>query len=183
MAGAVAVVGGVRERVGEARAAATLDRLPGTGALDWRRVDEQQLIVETRAVPGELADQALDHPGQSQPALVKCGPLRQPREQVAQTPGRDRQKPGIGRDPQQRLRDRERDDLRVGDPSTGVRCPPGQEIVHRAINSDQQQIEVGVHRGPPQGRRRLQSTVDFDLPAYVPVPNPTTPTPAVALLI
>jgi hypothetical protein len=59
----------------------------------------------------------------------------------------------------------------------------GQEIVHRAINSDQQQIEVGVHRGPPQGRRSIQNTVDFDLPAYVTFPNTTTTPTAVALLI
>ena len=85
MAGAVAVVGGVGERVGEARAAATLDRLKRAGALDRRGVDEQQLVVEAGAVARELADQALDHPGQSQPALVKRGPLRQLREQVRQT--------------------------------------------------------------------------------------------------
>jgi hypothetical protein len=134
-------------------------------------------------VPGELGDQALDHRAQSQPALVKRGPLRQVREQVREPPRRDRKKPRIGRDPHDRLRDRERDDLLISDLSTGVPGPLGQEIVHRAINSDQQQIEVGVHRGPPRDRRLIQNTVDFDLPAYVPFPNPTTPTPAVALLI
>jgi len=35
-------------------------------------------------------------------------------------------------------------------------------------SSDQQQIEVGVHRGPPEGRQLALSTADFDLPAYVP---------------
>src|ERR1039457_6906525 len=175
MAGTVAVVGGVGERVRGARAAATLNRLKRADTLDRRRVDEQQRVVEAGAVARELADQALDHPGQAQPALVKRGPLRQLREQVRQTSGRDREEPGIGRDPHDRLRDRERDDLCVEDSSSGVLPLFGQEIVHRAINSDQQQIEVGVHRGPPQGRRSVQDTVDFDLPAYVPFPNPTRP--------
>src|SRR3954454_21775275 len=73
-----------------------------------------------------------------------------------------------------RLGDAQRDDLLIGDPSTRVLGPLGQEIVDGAVNSDQQQIEVGVHRGPPQGRRlALQSTSDFDLLAYVPFPATT----------
>ncbi|HMH47597.1 MAG TPA: hypothetical protein VK538_07765, partial [Solirubrobacteraceae bacterium] len=59
---------------------------------------------------------------------------------------------------------------------------PGQEIVGHAVNSDQQQIEVGVHRGP------LGSAVGIEhrrlrLLRYVPFPGPTTTPTAVALLI
>jgi hypothetical protein len=180
--GAVAVVGGVGESVSETGLPATLDRLKRSGTLDRRGVHEQQLVVEAGTVARKLADQRLDHPRQPQPALVKRRPLRQFGEEMRKAPAGDRQEPGVRRDSHHCLRERERDDLRVRDPSTGVSLPFGQEIVHRAINSDQQQIEVGVHRGPPRGRRLIQNTVDFDLPAYVTFPTPTTTT-AVALLI
>lgn len=55
-------------------------------------------------------------------------------------------------------------------------------IIGHAVNSDQQQIEVGVHRGP-LGSAVTVSTADFDLPAYEPFPRPTTTSAAVALLI
>ncbi len=80
------------------------------------------------------------------------------------------------------LGDTQRDELRIGDPPSGVFCPSRQEIVHRAVNSDKQQIEVGVHRGPPKSQRSVFSTADFDLPAYNPSPNPKTTASAVALL-
>ena len=96
--------------------------------------------------------------------------------------GGDRQEPWIGRDSHDRLRDAQGDDLRVGDPATRVPRPLGQEIVRDAVNNREQQVEVGVHRGPPEGRRWLLSTADFDLRCYVPF-NTTTPPPAVALLI
>lgn len=57
-----------------------------------------------------------------------------------------------------------------------------QEIVRHAVNNCEQQVEVGVHRGPPEGRRWVTSTADFDLRCYVPF-NATTPPSAVALLI
>ena len=72
-----------------------------------------------------------------------------------------------------RLRDAQRDDLRVGDHAPGVLGRLGQEIVGRAENGNQQQVEVGVHRGP-LGRRRELSTADFDLLRYV--SYSTTPT-------
>jgi hypothetical protein len=68
-------------------------------------------------------------------------------------------------------------------PAPGVGGLRRQEIVDSAVNSDQQQIEVGVHRGPPQGRQLAQSTADFDLPAYVPFSTTTTDDQAVAQLI
>jgi len=69
----------------------------------------------------------------------------------------------------------------IGQDPLGVLGCFGQEIVSGAENSDQQQVEVGVHRGP-QGRRWRLSTADFDLPAYVTLP-PTGPSPAVKRLI
>src|ERR1700685_3528116 len=81
--------------------------------------------------------------------------------------GSDRQKPAVGRDSHDRLGDAERDDLRVCDASLGVPRPLGQEIVSRDINGSEQQVEVGVHRGPLWSAM-LQSTADFDPAAYKP---------------
>jgi hypothetical protein len=64
----------------------------------------------------------------------------------------DRQKAAIGRDSHDRLRDAERDDLRVCGATRGVVLPLRQEIVSRDENGREQQVEVGVHRGL-QGRR------------------------------
>jgi hypothetical protein len=50
------------------------------------------------------------------------------------------------------------DDLRVGHPATGVLRPLRQEIVSGAEHRNEQQVEVGEHRGPPLGRRRELST-------------------------
>jgi hypothetical protein len=94
-----------------------------------------------------------------------------------------RQELRIGAAVKHRLGDAQRDDLRVGDPSPGVGGSARQEIVDGAVNSDQQQIEVGVHRGPPGVDGWQQSTADFDLPAYVPFPTATTRHRAVAQLI
>jgi hypothetical protein len=55
------------------------------------------------------------------------------------------EEPPVRRDPHDRLRDTERDDLSVCDPSTSVPPPLGQEIVRRAINGDEKSVEVGVH--------------------------------------
>ncbi len=73
------------------------------------------------------------------------------------------------------------DDLRVGDPPASVSWPLGQETVHRAVNSCEQRVEVGVDRGP-LGSAVTFSTADFDLPAYLPFPDFAT-TQAVSPLI
>jgi hypothetical protein len=74
---------------------------------------------------------------------------------------RDRQEPAVGRNSHDRLRDTERDDLRVCDPSRSVPCSLGQEIVGRDEHGREQQVEVGVHRGP-LGSAMPMSTADFD---------------------
>src|SRR5579863_433645 len=146
VAGAVAVVSGVRERVGEARDTATLDRLAGASALDRRRVDQQQIVEEPGALAREMRDQRLDLRREAQPALVERVTRWQHREQVREPFDGDRQEPGIRRDPHDRLRDTQRDDLRVGDPAPRVPSSFGQEIIRDAVNNREQQVEVGVHR-------------------------------------
>ena len=62
--------------------------------------------------------------------------------------GGDRQEPPVRRYAHDRLGDTQRHDLRVCDASPGVLRLLGQEIVSRHINGSEQQVEVGVHRGP-----------------------------------
>ncbi len=73
------------------------------------------------------------------------------------------QKAAVARDPHQHLGNAERDHLGIGQLAAGVARGLGQEIVGRAVDTDAQQVEVGVHRG-------LQvdgavSTADFGLPS------------------
>src|ERR1035441_156761 len=162
VAGAIPVVSGVGERVGETGGTTALDGLAAASTLHRRGVDQQKIVIEPGAVARELADQRFDRPGQAQPALMKRGPLGQGREQVAKLAASSPQEPFIARHTHHRLGYTERDDLRVRDPSPRVSWPDRQEIIGRAVNSDQQQIEVGVHRGPPgvsgdSEHRRLRS--------------------------
>ncbi len=182
MAGAVAVVGGVSERAAEAGEPAALDRLAGPRALHRGRVDQQQIVAVARALARELCDQRLDLTREPAPAFVERITRGQVREQMPQASGGDRQEPRIRRDPHDRLRHAQGDDLRVGDLPPGISGATGEEFVRDPVNNCEQQVEVGVHRGPLLGRRWLLSTADFDLRCYVSCN--ATPTPrAVALLI
>jgi len=88
--------------------------------------------------------------------------------------------PLVGGDPHDRLGDSQRDDLRVGQDPPGVLRRLRQEIVSRAINGNQQQVEVGEHRVPPRSTVRI-GTADFDLTATRTYPTATAS--AVELLI
>jgi hypothetical protein len=57
--------------------------------------------------------------------------------------------------------------------------PPRQEIVSRTEHGNQQQVEVGEHRGPLGSTARI-GTADFDPPATGPYRRATS---AVELLI
>src|SRR5579862_21429 len=141
VAGAVAVVGGV----GELAAPRRFDR---AGALDRGRVDQQQVVVETGTVASEHANQRFDRVGEPLAPLVVAGPLRQDREQVAEPCPGGCEEPLVGGDPHDRLRNAERDDLRVGHDAVAVGDSFGQEIICGAEHRNQQQVEVGEHRGP-----------------------------------
>src|SRR5580698_356896 len=173
VAGAVAVVSGIAE-------CRALDRLAASGALNRGGVHEQQIVIEPRALAGEHAHQPLKRLGQAPAALEVPGLGGDLREQVTQILGGDREEPPVRRYPHDRLRDAERDDLRICDAPSGVPRPTGQEIVSRDINSSKQQVEVGVHRDPLRVGGWLLSTADFDPAAYK--PSKTT-APAVESII
>ena len=88
-------------------------------------------------------------------------------EQVTELAARGPQESPIRRDPHRDLGNSERHDFRVRELTPPVVAGLGQEIVSRAINSNAETVEVGVHRGLP-GRRCRVDTADFDLPATTP---------------
>ena len=93
----------------------------------------------------------------------------------------DGQEPRIGWDSHDRLGHAQRDDLGVGHDPFGVFLAFGQEIVSGAEHRNQQQVEVGEHRGS-FGSLVRESTADFDLLCYVPFQT-ATPHSVVELLI
>jgi hypothetical protein len=92
------------------------------------------------------------------------------REQVHQLLARDAHEAPIGGDTHQRLRDQQRDDLRVGQAAPGVLLAARQKIVGGAEPHREQQVEVGEHRGPPGSTARI-GTADFDPLSVIP-PRP-----------
>ena len=133
----------------------------------------------SRAVGREHAGQPLDRLGQPDSAFPIAGLLGQPRKQVAQALFGDREKLDVLVDPDHRLSDGERDDLRIGHASPGVLGLLGQEIVSGAEHRNKQQVEVGEHRGPLRSTALLD-TADFDPAAPNPYP---TAHPAVESII
>ena len=102
-----------------------------------------------------------------------AGLLGQLGEEVREPPARHRQKAAVACDAHDGLGDAEGDDLRVCDPAACISSPPGQEIVSRAENGDEEQVEVGVHRGLPVDGDL--DTADFGLSSR----NPPITAPAV----
>src|SRR5205823_11793000 len=69
------------------------------------------------------------------------------REQVAELPASRTQEAAVARDPHQHLGNAQRDDLGVAQPPASISGPLGQQVVSGAVDTDQEQVEVGVHRG------------------------------------
>jgi hypothetical protein len=69
------------------------------------------------------------------------------REEMPELPtGRPQEAP-IARDAHQDLRNTQRHDLGIAQPPPRASRPLRQEVVSRAIDTDTEQVEVGVHRG------------------------------------
>ena len=86
---------------------------------------------------------------------------------MGELPPRRLQEAAVARNPHQHLRHAQRDDLGVAELPSPVARRLRQQVVRGAVDSDAEQVEVGVHRG-------LQvdgaiDTADFDLPHPVPL--------------
>src|SRR5437588_2790605 len=168
--GAPPVIGGVCER-------RALDRLAALRAPQRRGVDEQQIVIEPRALAGEHLQQPLECFRESPTTLEIARLGGQFSKQMAQTLGGDRQEAPVRRNSHDRLGDAQRDDLRVCDPTPRVPWLLRQEIVRRAINDGAESVEVGVHRGLLVDG--VLDTADFGLSAK----NPSNTAPTVDSLI
>jgi hypothetical protein len=145
-------------------------RLQRTTALNRSRVEQDEVVAVSGRALREHAHQPLDRLGQARATLVQSVLTRQSGEQVAElAPGGPQEAP-IGRDPDQHLGDAEGDDLGVAQRAPRIGRALGQKVVGRAVDTDQEQVEVGVHRGLLVDD--VEDTADFDLPPLVPIATP-----------
>src|SRR6266404_6050679 len=124
----------------------TTGRLERAAALHRRGIEQQQIVAAAGALGGEDADQPLDRLRQASPPLMQRVLAGQMRKQVAELAAGRTQEAAIARDPHQRLSDTQRHDLSVRKPPASVTRPLRQQVVSRAIDTDQEQVEVGDHR-------------------------------------
>jgi hypothetical protein len=149
--------------VGELRAAGGFER---ASALDRGRVEQQQAVARAGAAAGKDTDEPLDRLSQPAATLVQRVLAGQVGKQVTELAARGLQETPVTRLAHQHLRHRERDDLGVGQPTASVSWRLRQQVVSRAVDTDQEQVEVGVHRGLQADD--VGDTADFDLPLLVP---------------
>jgi hypothetical protein len=155
MAGAVAVVGGNAQL-------RAFDGLAAACALDRGRVDQQQLILGSRAATGKHTDHPLDRLGEGSSARVVPRLAGSMEKQMSELAAGHRQKAPIRWDAHDRLCDAQGDHLGVNDLSACVGPSGRQELIGCAINGNAESVEVGVHRGLRVDGAFL-STADFDL--------------------
>src|SRR5260370_14593347 len=129
--------------LGELRAADGVER---AAALDRGRVEQEQIVACAGALRGEDADQPLDCLRQPGAPLVQRVLAWQLRKQMPELAAGGAQKPAVTRDPHQHLCDAERHDLRVGQLAPPITRTTRQQVVSRAVDTDTEQVEVGVHR-------------------------------------
>jgi hypothetical protein len=77
------------------------------------------------------------------------------------------QETAVTRNPHEHLRDAQGHHLRIAEAPARVARTVGQEVVGCAVDTDQEQVEVGVHRGLLVDD--VQDTADFDLPLHAPI--------------
>jgi hypothetical protein len=92
---------------------------------------------------------------------------RQAGEEVPELATGGAQEAAVGRQPHQHLGDAQGDDLGVGERAPRVARSLGQKVVGRAVDTDQEQVEVGVHRGLLVDD--VRDSADFDLLVLVPI--------------
>jgi hypothetical protein len=123
--------------------------------------------VVAGAARGKDRREPLDRLEQPLASLVQRILAGQVWEEVSELAPRSAQEAAVARDPHQHLRDAVRDDLRIGQLATGIPRTLREQIVRCAIDSDAEQVEVGVHRGLLVDG--AVDTADFDLPHPVPI--------------
>src|ERR1700688_4375879 len=169
----VAAVAGAIPVGSPARELGALDRLPGGATRHRGGVQQPQPVVERRGDPSQLVDDQTDPWGERPYALVVARFLGDIGEQVRKPAAGEAQEAPLGMAVQKDLRDRERDELGVGDlwvPACTL--TRRQEIVHQHVKCGEQAVKVGVHEATSVGAVAI-ATPTFDSPPLSPRATPT----------
>ncbi len=150
--------------IGQLRAAGGLERAT---ALDRGGVEQQEIVARAGTLRGEHPDQPLEHLGETRAALVQCVLGGQEGKEMTELPLGGAQEAPIGGDPHQYLRDAQGHHFRIAQPTTCIVRAFGQEVVGGAVDTDAEQVEVGVHRCLLVDG--VQDTADFDLLFIAPI--------------
>src|SRR5680860_213413 len=160
--GTVAVIG----HVAEGRA---LNRLSASRTLHRRRVDEEKIVRETRALAGKNLQEPLQGVAEPTPPLVVARLLGNLGEEVTEVLIGKREEPAIRGDPQHGLGHTQCDHLGVGDLSSPISPLLWQKVIGCTINNSAESVEVGVHRGLRVDG--VLDTADFGLSAFSSFPE------------
>jgi len=134
-------------------------RLPASSALNWGRVDEQEVVVETGALLAKEDQEPAKNGLETAPALEVAGLSGDEGEEMLKRRPRSLKETPVRGDAHDGLGHREGDDLGVGGKSAGVGLSFWQKIIGCAINEGAEGVEVGVHRGLRAGG--VSDTADF----------------------
>ena len=119
-------------------------RLPASLTLDRRRVDKQEIIVETGALLAQDDEQPLKDRGEPAPALEIARLAGDDGKQVGKRFPCPLKETPVRGDAHDGLRDGQGDDLGVGGSPTDVSLLLWQKIIGCAINEGAEGVEVGV---------------------------------------
>src|SRR5215207_1016973 len=140
---AVALAPAVAGVARQLRAARGLARL---AAGDRGAIERSEVVAKRRRADGQVRDDPRDRGRERAQALVVARLLRQIRKQMPEPVARQREELPVIRQPQEHLRDGQRDELGVGDPRRAAGpLPAWQEIVNPHVKCRDEGVEVGEH--------------------------------------
>ena len=124
------------------------DGLARGGARHRGRVEQPEPVAERRREPREQRDRLHQLRRERPQPFVEARLARDVGEQVTEPLLREAQEAALVRAIEQHLRDRQADQLAVGDPRRAPEPPSGrQEIINQHVKARQQGVEVGGHNG------------------------------------
>lgn len=119
----------------------------------WGRVEQAEPVAEARREPCQQRHRQHQLRRQLPQPLVEAGLAGDVGKQMPEPLLGEPQEAPLVRAVEQHLRDRQADQLAIGDPRRPAKAPSGrQEIIDQHVKAGQQSVEVGGH-SRPLGRR------------------------------